>query len=241
MFRKLIDASYSLLTKEIIDRTLSNYLQYQGDDLYNFKLLLDENSTFQISSDTMFSGEVSPEITINNIEETSSFEKAKNAIFTALNWEDLQVGCGSELEDIIKQLYYTQGYPATNKWIYDLALSNTSDVLFLCSLLHALSHIDYEEIYPYGSMLALAQLSHKDKRVVGYAIKAFSNWNNKDSLKYLKNYKPNQIWAQKELNRVIDYIKLNGDDINAIFNENDYTTELDTDTAGSKGDRRYKC
>lgn len=240
MFKKLKNVSYSFLTKEMIDRTISSYLQDQRDDLYTIKHLLDEHSSFQISIDTMFSGEMSPEITISK-EETSSFEKAENAIFTTLNWEDLQVGCDSEIEDIIKQLYYTQGHSATNKWIYDLALSNSSDVLFLCSLLHALSHIDYEDIYPYGSMFALAQLNHKDKRVVGYAIKAFSNWNNKDSLKYLNNYKPTPVWAQKELNRVIDYIKINGDDINVIFDENDYTTKLDTDTAGSTRDGRYKC
>ena len=104
-------------------------------------------------------------------------------------------------------------------------------MLLLCTLIHALSHLDYEQSYPYGPMMAMTMLGHDDQRVVSYAIKAFSNWNSKDSLEYMINFSPKQSWAKKEWDRVVNYIKENGDEQNGILNENDYTTKMDTRTA----------
>lgn len=79
--------------------------------------------------------------------------------------------------------------------------------------------------------MAMAMFAHDDKRVVGYAIKAFSNWNSKDSLKYIEHMQPKEIWAKREMNRIIEYIKMNGDEIDDIFDEKNHTTKMDTRTA----------
>lgn len=136
---------------------------------------------------------------------------AKKDIFASLSWSKLQIGERVEVEDIIEDLFLSATPSATMKWIYDLVLNNTENVLLLCTLLHALSHIDYDKVYPNGPMFAMAMLSSKDRRVVAYAMKAFSNWNDKDSLKYANNIAPQQDWAKKEWNRIVSYIEKNGD------------------------------
>ena len=70
----------------------------------------------------------------------------------------------------------------------------------------------------------MATLGHPDKNVVSYSMKAFSNWNSKDSLKYVTYTSPKQAWAEREWKRIQKYIKENGDELNGIFNaENKFT------------------
>ena len=165
-----------------------------------------------------------------DVKEYDKWEMLKKDIFASLNWEDLQVGYYTEIEDYIDDMLSQESRESTIRWIYSLALEDAKNTLLICTLLHALSHIDYEKVYPYGPMLAMTQLSHKDKCVVGYAIKAFSNWNSKHSLNYVENYSPSQTWAKREWLRVVNYIKENGDDLDAVFDEKDYTTKMDTGT-----------
>lgn len=142
---------------------------------------------------------------------TVEWDTAKKDIFASLSWSKLQVGERVEAEDIIEDLFVSATPSAAMKWIYEVALNNMGNALLLCTLLHALSHFEYEKIYPNGPMFAMAMLSSKDRRVVSYAMKAFSNWNAKDSLKYAKNIAPQQDWAKKEWNRIVSYIEENGD------------------------------
>ncbi len=162
---------------------------------------------------------------------TVNWENAKEEIFSSLNWGKIQIGEPTEIEFIINDLISETSVKDTSEWIYELFLHNSSNVLLLCTLIHALSHLDYEQSYPYGPMMAMTMLGHDDPRVVSYAIKAFSNWNSKDSLEYMINFSPKQSWAKKEWDRVVNYIKENGDEQNGILNENDYTTKMDTRTA----------
>lgn len=162
---------------------------------------------------------------------TVDWETAKNDVFSSLNWGKLQIGEPTETEFIIEDLISETSVKEAADWVYRLFLDNTSNSLLLCTLIHALSHLDYEQSYPYGPMMAMTMLSHDDKRVVSYAIKAFSNWNSKDSLKYVKNFSPKQEWAKKEWDRVVNYINENGDEQNGVFDENDHTAKMDTRTA----------
>ena len=159
------------------------------------------------------------------------WEAARKNIFSSLSWNKLQVGEPTELEFIIEDLIAETSVKDTADLIYKLFLENSSDILLNCTIMHALSHIEYEVIYPYGPMMAMTMLSHDDKRVVSFAIKAFSNWNSKDSLKYVKNLSPKQEWAKKEWNRVVDYIEKNGDERDGIFDEKNRFVKVDSRTA----------
>ena len=157
--------------------------------------------------------------------------KAKQDIMSSLDWQSIQVGEPVEAEVIIKGLIDRTSVKDAMAWLYDFFLNNAQNPLLVCTLVHALSHIDYELIYPQGPMMAMAMFSSRDKRVLGFAVKAFSNWNSKDSLKYITNYHPSEKWAEKKLDRVIEYIEKYGDDLDGVFNEKNHTTQVDTRTA----------
>ena len=51
--------------------------------------------------------------------------------------------------------------------------------------------------------MALALLQHRSASVREFAIKAFENWNSKQSLMFLRNIKCDQQWLQDYLEEVI--------------------------------------
>ena len=163
--------------------------------------------------------------------EQVDWEVAEKDIFSSLSWDKIQIGEPLEVESIIQDLIAQTSAKDTYEWIYKLFLNNSSDILLLCTLMHASSHLDYELTYPFGPMMAMTLLNHDDKRVVSFAIKAFSNWNSKDSLKYVCNFGPKQIWAKKEWDRVVKYIEENGDEVDGVLDEKNYSTKMDTSTA----------
>lgn len=144
-------------------------------------------------------------------DEPIDWEHIDKEIFDSLSWDKLKVGEPIELEFIIENLLEEFLKEEVINHIYKLVLDNTNHPLLLCTVMHALSHMDYEVFYPYGAMMVMAMLSHNDKNVVSYALKAISNWNSKDSLKYVKNFGPQQSWAVKEWERIKKYIEENGD------------------------------
>ena len=160
-----------------------------------------------------------------------NWDRFRDEIFSSLNWRSIEIGEPTEAEYIIDDLIRETTPKDTMEWAYNIFLNNTDNILLLCTLIHSLSHIEYELVYPQGPMMAMAMFAHDDKRVVGYAIKAFSNWNSKDSLKYIEHMQPKEIWAKREMNRIIEYIKMNGDEIDDIFDEKNHTTKMDTRTA----------
>ena len=160
-----------------------------------------------------------------------NWDRFRDEIFSSLNWRNIEIGEPTEAEYIIDDLIRETTPKDTMEWVYNIFLDNIDNILLLCTLIHSLSHIEYELVYPQGPMMAMAMFTHDDKRVVGYAIKAFSNWNSKDSLKYIEHMQPKEIWAKREMNRIIEYIKMNGDEIDGIFDEKNHTTKMDTRTA----------
>lgn len=187
-----------------------------------------ENYTSKECEDLPSASPTSIMLVSEDVEDWSSLQ---NEMFASLNWRSIEIGEPTEAEYIIEDLIRRTSSKETMEWVYDLFLSNAENILLLCTLIHSLSHIEYELVYPQGPMMAMAMFSYDDKRVVGYAIKAFSNWNSKDSLKYIMHMQPKEAWAKREMNRVIDYIKINGDDIDDVLDEKNHTTKMDTRTA----------
>ena len=78
----------------------------------------------------------------------------------------------------------------------------------------------------------MASLNHVDDRVIGYAIKAFSNWNSKRTINLMKTNIPNIPWAKKEWTKVLEYIEKYGDENNELLDANDKSDErVDTRTS----------
>ena len=185
----------------------------------------------EMNADKQIEAVKQPEFWFVNIEKKVDWEGAKKDIFVNLNWDDVKIGEPTETEWIIETLMRETSSRQVFEWLYNLVLDNASNTLLLCTIMHALSHIEYEKTYPFGPMLGMSMLCHNDKRVVAFAIKTFSNWNSKDSLRYVKNVGPKQTWAKKEWDKVVKYIEENGDEIDGVLDEKNYSVKMDPRTA----------
>ena len=162
------------------------------------------------------------------------WKMAENDIFMSLSWKDLKTGEVNEMENVVRNLISMSSQDKTLKWLNDLFLEHNTNVLFMCTLFHTLSHMEYEEVLPNGPTMAMASLNHSDDRVIGYAIKAFANWNSKRTITLMQTNIPNIPWAKKEWHRVLEYITECGDENNELLDENGWSSErVDTRTSRS--------
>ena len=81
--------------------------------------------------------------------------------------------------------------------------TNTKKVGIAVGILHMLSHLYYEQVYPTGQFLALSAISHRDIELAEYGIKCFENWGNIDGIEKLKAVHFPTGWLQEYANQVI--------------------------------------
>lgn len=108
-----------------------------------------------------------------------------------------------ESEKYVRDVLSEIGTERTMSWLTHIYETNFDKPAILIGLLHILSHFSYTAVSPNGPIMALALLQHKSVSVREFAIKAFENWNNKQSLLFLKNIKCDQQWLQDYLDEVI--------------------------------------
>lgn len=186
-----------LIDKESIGRPKVTKL-----DNNNFS---DQNTEVSIAKNVLktfdnTSGQVRPR------EYKFSDEKLTNQFVAMILEENFEYGYSSNSERFFKKLL-KEDPGRTTTWLGTIFLDchNNSRILF--GLLHILSHIRYEVIYPYGQIIALAALSHKSVEVKEGAVRAFENWANTDSLKYLKTVKCEEKWLAEYIDEVISQLE----------------------------------
>lgn len=135
---------------------------------------------------------------------SSNFEKKLLAIMTNENYTSGEV---SASESFVERTIQQMGADCTMGWLMQVYEANYHRPNILIGILHMLSHFSYNVVNPYGPIMALALLQHKSSSVREFAIKAFENWSNKDSLVFLKNIRCDQTWLQEYLNEVISDIE----------------------------------
>lgn len=230
-FSKSIDISHAQTAFNSIiilaEKTKENQLvPSSGDPIF-------KTNVESASSDSIVWHQKTPAPSIDIVEKDGfDWKEAEKELWASLSWESIKIGFPTEAEDIMREIIQKTSAAMASKWIYDLFLNNTSNTLLACTLIHAFSHLEYELVYPFGPMMALAMLNQKDRMVVQFAIKAFSNWNSKHSLEYMENtLPPSEPWAAKEWEKVKSYIRKYGDEFYGVSDEKVYTLPLDTRTA----------
>lgn len=143
----------------------------------------------------------------------------EQSVLADLRWEELKSGESNKLEDIIQNLINLTSQKETLTWLNEMYLKHNENALFVCTLFHTISHMDYADVLPNGPTMAMASLNHKDERVVGYAVKSFFNWNSKNALRYLRSNEPKIDWVKKEWNNTIKYIEKFGDEDDELSNK----------------------
>jgi len=135
---------------------------------------------------------------------SANFEKKLLAIMTNENYTSGEI---SPSESFVESTIQQMGADCTMGWLMQVYETNYQRSNILIGILHMLSHFPYDVVDPYGPIMALALLQHKSSSVREFAIKAFENWNSKDSLVFLKNIRCDQAWLQEYLNEVISDIE----------------------------------
>lgn len=108
-----------------------------------------------------------------------------------------------ESEKYVRTVLAEIGPERTMFWLTHIYETNFDKPAILIGLLHILSHFSYSTVSPNGPIMALALLQHRSASVREFAIKAFENWNSKQSLMFLRNIKCDQQWLQDYLEEVI--------------------------------------
>lgn len=134
----------------------------------------------------------------NNIEFKTITENFLNMVRNDV----FESGYSSNSEIFFKSML-TKDPNITRNWLNSVYLKYFYDVKILVGILHIISHIDYDLIFPEGQTMAVASLTHQDVEVREYALKAFENWGHPDSLTILKNINCGERWLQEYLEDII--------------------------------------
>lgn len=227
------DAAYEILNSSISIKNLLQYYPLKLNDEMKYKsklqnlelkieLLKQNNVSMNIMGDYQcFSIKLGHNTSTNKIVVPyceDILQAYKREFLHSLDWSALNIGESTYLERLLRELLNNYSANDICTWLNKLYMDNLKNVLVECTILHAISHLEYEEIYPNGQLIALAAMTHKSDLVLEYAIKVFENWNSKLSLEILDTVNLRSNWANKELNRVRRYIEKYGDDYSELLN-----------------------
>ena len=89
------------------------------------------------------------------------------------------------------------------EWLNTIFLHRLGDVEVTTGILRIIAHLKYEDIYPTGPTMAIAAGMHENAEIRECGIRAFENWVNADSLRYLRRIRCGEKWLQDYLEQVI--------------------------------------
>ncbi len=159
---------------------------------------------------TISSSEKFRESTINDDAEIQFKPQLRSVLSSMLSQEDFESGIINPSERYFVSEFKDSPVSAMNELMvlfmnnYQLGRKNSH---ILVGILHLLSHMDYEEIYPSGQAMAISGLSYSNNEVQEFAIKCFENWDNKDGILKLRAIQFNSKWLQEYANEVIEELE----------------------------------
>ena len=129
--------------------------------------------------------------------------EATPRILSIIREQELEYGYESPAEQFIREKL-SEAPAVAKEWLGNLFLEYFDAPDVLVALLHAISHFDYNDIFPTGQMMALAALRYQNPEVRESAVRAFENWGNSDSLlKVLRAIRFREEWLQNYVEQVV--------------------------------------
>ena len=104
---------------------------------------------------------------------------------------------------VIDNIYDENVLRSISKIFYD----NYQNEDIIVKILNAIANVEYEEVKPYGQMMAIASFAHKSMVVQQKAIEAFENWKNEDSINALESVRFTEPWMQRYVDKIINNLK----------------------------------
>ncbi|WP_322552034.1 hypothetical protein AAB109_11350 [Priestia megaterium] len=201
IYKKSVDSESSTYKKKDINA----FIKKEGN-LYSVK----ENSS-NSNNDTVYS----KESTASSLQDTRNenrtkkkrYELEKRKVLNMLINENIAVGYTSMTEMYFKQLLKVEGTSLTKEVINLIYAEHFDNPEILQKITEVMSNLDYDELYPTNTILALGMTNHTDINVQEAAIAAYEKWDDKRNLKFLKNINYTADWIEDYANSVIDYLE----------------------------------
>ena len=124
--------------------------------------------------------------------------------------DEIEDGMTSASECYIKAIYDEDNKDYIKTALMNLYLNNLGNEKVLTGVLVMISSLSYEESCPQGPIMAMGLLQNKSNTIRDRAIQAFERWNSKKALEVLKSLKCDKKWLQDYVDKVISYIKRDG-------------------------------
>lgn len=178
-----------------------NNLIFKGSLLYSF----DKTKELDIIQNAPLSIKIDDNSSLSKISNFTSklfFEQFRSLIYS----EDLEFGYYSKTCDFVEKNIKENKELVLNSFLEN-TLKNSNDKYILFAILHTISHLDYELVFPHAQFIPLSLINHKDLEIRDYSIQCFEIWESKESLTYLKNLNLESHSLQNYLNNVISYIE----------------------------------
>lgn len=198
-YMKPIDAcdATSVPTSDIIVTPIENFTVTGMD--FREKSLLEGIPLHNQSTQTT----KSPTVSLIDTDEIETHkQKFADTLLTLIHEEIFEYGM-ENAADVFVQKSLEMGPYFTKEWLNTIFLHRLGDVEVTTGILRIIAHLDYEDIYPTGPTMAIAAGMHENAEIRECGIRAFENWCNADSLKYLKRIRCKEKWLQDYLEQVI--------------------------------------
>lgn len=181
---------------DIIKKENNEYTNYMKKiySIYSSQNL--ENSNFFIRNESNSDDSL--------IQETEDSSEIENRILILLSNSSVEWGMISDFDEfIIENIDNEYLLKSILKIFYD----NYQNEDIIVKILNAIANVEYEEVKPYGQMMAIASFAHKSMVVQQKAIEAFENWKNEDSINALESVRFTEPWMQRYVDKIINNLK----------------------------------
>ncbi len=142
-----------------------------------------------------------------NYDDDKVYEAWKNIVLGLLENEIFVNGEKTKLEDFLRSSLNSVNKDTILVWLEKLYFDVMQNNDLKIGILHTISHIPYKLVYPAGQSLALTGLTDPCDEVIEFSIKAFENWEDKDSVYLLKGRQLKKKWLQEYLDEVVEILE----------------------------------
>ena len=141
---------------------------------------------------------------------TMFLNKFEDLLISNSNMNELYPGNRTRFEEIFHEVIENVGTKEAILWINNLILKYGARKTFVCNVLFAFSHMEYEDTLPSGPTIASAYILNVDDQISEFAFNAFRNWNSRQSLQILYGIAPKVPWIFNKWHDAIQFIEENG-------------------------------
>ena len=213
--QELSKVSFYIYLPDEITNNISSDLSKKENDSYtaedNKKLILNSIENAQLAdTSTWQTKEDKFESSTNEDSGIPVKVDMYSVLSSALEDEIFETGIANNSEKIFLKEFGVDRLGALNT-ISTLFMDNVAEtgrkLNNLIGILHMISHLDYNKVYPIGQMLATCALNNKNNEVAEYGIKCFENWAHEDGIRILSSVNFSCGWVQEYADEIIEELE----------------------------------